>query len=372
MLMWQIIFLSAIAATVAGFLYVGARVSEFVFIKKLAKGEKVKQRLCGFLLISLILSLLWLILDFVNAVICLLHFAMFWLLCDIVFCCVQKVRKETFKRYWSGYCAVLLSVLCLGLGWYLDNNVWTTYYTVQTNKKVDDFRIVMFADSHIGATFDGKDLSKYVKLIQAENPDIVMIVGDFVDDGTDRQNMLDACAALKDLHAKYGVYFVFGNHDKGYYDNAIRGFTGADLITELQKNGVKVLQDETELTDGGFYVVGRQDFSEVQRGLSRADMQTLVKNLDKSKYTVVLDHQPNDYENQEKAEVDLVLSGHTHGGQLFPFNKVGEWIGANDMTYGYKRRNNTDFVVTSGISDWAIKFKTGTKSEITVIDVKSK
>ena len=68
MLMWQIIFLSAIAATVAGFLYVGARVSEFVFIKKLAKGEKVKQRLCGFLLISLILSLLWLILDFVNAV----------------------------------------------------------------------------------------------------------------------------------------------------------------------------------------------------------------------------------------------------------------------------------------------------------------
>ena len=99
-------------------------------------------------------------------------------------------------------------------------------------------------------------------------------------------------------------------------------------------------------------------------------MKQLTEALDKNKFSVVLDHQPNDYANQADSRVDLVLSGHTHGGQLFPLNRVGEWIGANDKVYGYERRYLTDFIVTSGISDWTIKFKTGTKSEIVVIDVK--
>ena len=144
------------------------------------------------------------------------------------------------------------------------------------------------------------------------------------------------------------------------------------LVAELQKNGVTVLQDEAVLLADDYYILGRKDSSEFMRGGKRENMNTLVKDLDKNKYVVVLDHQPNDYKNQVAAEVDLVLSGHTHGGQLWPLNKAGEWIGANDKTYGYERRNVTDFIVTSGISDWAIKFKTGTKSEIVVIDIKNR
>ena len=98
-------------------------------------------------------------------------------------------------------------------------------------------------------------------------------------------------------------------------------------------------------------------------------MFKLVKNLDKNKYMIVLDHQPTDYANQANAGVDLVLSGHTHGGQLFPFNQVGKWIGANNWIYGHKKEKDTDFIVTSGISSWAIKFKTGTKSEYAVINI---
>ena len=74
----------------------------------------------------------------------------------------------------------------------------------------------------------------------------------------------------------------------------------------------------------------------------------------------------------EEAGVDLVLSGHTHGGQLLPVNYVGEWTGVNAKTYGLERRGKTDFVVTSGISDWAIQFKTGCKSEYVVIDITGK
>ena len=105
-----------------------------------------------------------------------------------------------------------------------------------------------------------------------------------------------------------------------------------------------------------------------QKG-NRVSMAELITPLDKSKYMIVLDHQPADYENQERAGVDLVLSGHTHGGQLFPLNQVGKWIGVNDLIYGHERRGKTDFIVTSGISSWAIQFKTGTKSEFVVIDI---
>ena len=88
------------------------------------------------------------------------------------------------------------------------------------------------------------------------------------------------------------------------------------------------------------------------------------------KNSIVLDHQPHDYDAQTAAGVDLVLSGHTHGGQLFPVNYMGEWTGENDKTYGLEKREHTNFIVTSGISDWAIKFKTGCKSEYVVINIK--
>ena len=141
----------------------------------------------------------------------------------------------------------------------------------------------------------------------------------------------------------------------------------------LNQNGVKVLRDEVAFINDAFYVIGRRDFSEVkeQKG-HRQSMAQLVQNLDKEKYMIVLDHQPTDYQNQAETGVDLVLSGHTHGGQLFPFNWVGKWIGANNLIYGHEKQAQTDFIVTSGISDWAIKFKTGTKSEFVVIDIHQK
>ena len=87
------------------------------------------------------------------------------------------------------------------------------------------------------------------------------------------------------------------------------------------------------------------------------------------KYVITINHQPNDYKN-EMNNTDLVLSGHTHGGQLFPLGQIGILLGSNNKIYGIERRENTTFIVNSGISDWAIKFKTGTVSEYVVIDIK--
>ena len=85
-----------------------------------------------------------------------------------------------------------------------------------------------------------------------------------------------------------------------------------------------------------------------------------------------MDHQPNDYANEAATDVDLVLSGHTHGGQMIPITYVGVLFGINDRTYGYENREGTDFIVTSGISDWEIVFKSGTKSEYLMITINGK
>ena len=209
-----------------------------------------------------------------------------------------------------------------------------------------------------------------MKDIQNQNPDIVLIVGDFVDDDTTKEDMIACCKALGDMKTTYGVYYVFGNHDKGYYPPEYRGYDGNDLINELEKNNVHVMQDDVELVDNRFYIIGRQDKSK-EYADGRKSMEELVQGLDPDKFSIVLDHQPQDYEAQKDANVDLVLSGHTHGGQLFPLMTIENHsnIAEDDRVYGYEKRGNTNFIVTSGISDWAIKFKTGCKSEYLLINI---
>lgn len=270
------------------------------------------------------------------------------------------------------YAIILVTLAYLGVGWVQAHHVRQTNYTLPTDKQVGTLRIVLFADSHIGTTFDGVGFAEYVKRMQEQNPDVVLITGDFVDDDSDREDMIAACAALGNLQTGYGVYYVYGNHDKGYYGEKYRGFSALELAQELEKNGVVILEDETVLVDERFYIVGRKDYSEAQMGKERASAAELIKTLDHEKYIIVMDHQPREYKDEAACGADLVLSGHTHGGQLIPITYAGEWMGVNDKTYGLSEITGTSFIVTSGISDWAIQFKTGCKSEYVVIDINGK
>ena len=367
MAMWIFILWTIIAFLWACIVYLGFKLPRlFGFMTGI--GE-LKQLLLGIAITLALMGILFLCFNIANAIICIIYLGLIWATSDFFFWFIQKFFGLSFEYYYAGWVAIIITVISLSIGWYLNFNVWQTNYSLKTDKKIPDLKIAMIADSHLGTTFDGNGFAKHIETISSQNPDLLVIVGDFVDDDTKKEDMVKACEALGNLQTKYGVYLVFGNHDKGYY--GFRGFTADDLVKELSKNNVKVLKDDVVEFDD-FYLIGRKDYSEThERCGNRQTMSELVENLDKDKYMIVLDHQPTDYKNQVKSEVDLVLSGHTHGGQLFPFNWVGRWIGANDMTYGHKKQNKTDFIVTSGISDWAIKFKTGTKSEYVIIDVKS-
>ena len=368
--MWILIFGSIVLATVLGIIYLISRFAKFSIVQQVAKGKKIISFGLGFIPVVLIFLATWLTLGSINAMICITHLMAIWLMCDGVSKLVEKKWKKKVTKYdYIGVLAMGITVVYLLCGAYLAYHVWSKEYTLTTDKPVGDLRIVQFADSHVGTTFDGEGFAEHVEAMQSENPDIVVITGDYVDDDTTKEDMIAACKALGTLQTTYGVYYAFGNHDKGYYGPEYRGYSGEELIAELEKNNVKVLQDETVLLDDRFYLIGRQDRSEEQMGSSRASMEELVSGLDADKYSIVLDHQPHDYDAQAASGVDLVLSGHTHGGQLFPVNYMGEWTGENDKTYGLETREKTNFIVTSGISDWAIKFKTGCKSEYVVIDV---
>lgn len=371
--MWNIIFALLLLAEGVGFVYLIRWISRFGFIKKISHGNKKTGIAICLTIVLLLFVSIWLLLGYMNAVICILHLVAFGLLFDAIFWMIEKKRKKKPKRYYAGISAVIFTVCYLMAGWYLAHNVWQTSYTIFTEKAVGNLRIIQFSDSHIGTTFDGADFLKYVNEMQEKSPDIVVITGDFVDDDTSKEDMIAACGALGTLKTTYGVYYSFGNHDKGYYDAAYRGYNKDDLIAELEKNHVIVLQDESRLIDDRFYIIGRQDLSEEARlNGTRATMDALTEHLDRDKFIVVLDHQPCDYANQIKADVDLVLSGHTHGGHLFPLGFISRFISADEKIYGYEKRENTNFIVTSGISDWAIQFKTGCKSEYVVIDIKGK
>ena len=371
MSLWIIILTIAVFLLGISLTYIGIRIPRFFPSEVVANWTKTKEFLISAWIIILLMGSVSYWLNLINAFVCAFYLAMIWMMTDFVFWIVHKIFHTTFQHYYAGWTAIIIGVIALTIGWILNHYVVQTNYTLSTDKDISSLRIVMFADVHLGATFDAEGFQKHFKKMEKQKPDLITLVGDFVDDDTTKEEMIKACKFLGQIKTKYGIYFVLGNHDKGYYGAAHRGFSLKELLIELKKNDIIVLQDETVPVGDSFYLIGRKDFSEVvERKRERQSMEKLTAPLDKSKYIIVLDHQPADFKNQAKSEVDLVLCGHTHGNQLFPFNQVGKWIGANDLVSGYEKRNKTNFIVSSGISDWAIRFKTGTKSEFLVIDIK--
>lgn len=305
--------------------------------------------------------------NFSNCTAIIGHLFVIILIGKLIYWIIKKIMKKDYKYGFEMtiILSTLFTAVYLGYAYYVAHNVIETHYEVYTKKDlgVDNFRIVQIADSHIGSLINGDKFKKYMKDINETNPDIVVITGDFIDDGTSYSDMIKACEGLGLLKTKYGVYFAYGNHDTPYYGN--KSDTFAHLVEELEKNNVTILEDEGKDIIGNIYLYGRKD----RRTAERKSAQEIMNEIDKDKYVIVLNHQPNDYKNESESQMDLVLSGHTHGGQFFPMQII-EMFGTNDSVYGKKVKDNTTFIVTSGIADWEVVFKTGTVSEYVVIDIK--
>lgn len=345
---------------IAAIIYLVTRFHKFSFISGIP--NKIISWIVACIPVALMASVVFY--EMYTMIVIMLHCALFFILSDIGFAIYRKkTGKEQGRKYWGGVVALSVTVIFMFGAWLCAYTITRTHYEFTTDKSVGNIRIAMIADSHLGVTLSGERFAKQMERIDKEGADVLIIDGDFVDDDANRHDMEVACEALGRMTTP--VYYVYGNHDRGYYNT--REFTGEDLAACLQENGVTILQDRSELINDSFYIVGRED-----RSRSRWPIETLLEPLDHSKYIISCDHQPAEFAQEAECGADIVLSGHTHGGHVWPSGYFGYWFGVNDGIWGLYEYGNTHCIVTSGISGWAIPFKTGTYSEYVIIDIHGK
>ena len=362
---WIILALLLLVLSLLGIVFLVTRFHRFAVMQRLAEKHRALSWLLSVLPVVGLAAGSYFLFNLFSMFVIMLHLVIIWLVCELTAKIVRAATKKEPRRYDAGGAALLLTAAVLGAGWYFAHHIFETDYTLQTKKDLGGkpLRIALIADSHLSTTLSGADFAEQVQRIQEKHPDLLVIAGDFVDDDTKKEDMERACEALGGLQTTCGVYYAPGNHDSGYFD--YRSFDESELTDTMQQNGITVLKDTCVHPDDRFYLIGREDFYKADR----LSAQTLTEGLDSSKYCIILNHEPNDYANEAESGADLVLSGHTHGGHIFPGGFVGLLLGMNDRVYGTETRGNTTFLVTSGISGWAIPFKTGAISEFCIIDI---
>lgn len=227
--------------------------------------------------------------------------------------------------------------------------------------KLQSLRVAMIADTHLGFLINKNYAQKYVRLIMAQKPDIILFAGDIIDAEIRpliKENMGEE---LRQLHAPFGVYSCTGNHE---YRNEAE-----EKIKWLNENGISMLRDSAVCIDSAFYVVGRED---VDAPFARKPIKEILRaqHVDMRKPVIVLNHNPK-YLNQDvEAGADLALYGHTHHGQFFPGNIYTDMI--FEIAHGYKKKNHTHVYVTSGLGLAGPQYRIGTQSEIVMLDVRFK
>ncbi|MEV5613535.1 metallophosphoesterase [Streptomyces sp. NPDC052225] len=220
------------------------------------------------------------------------------------------------------------------------------------------FRIAVVSDIHLGPVLGRGFAERVVDTINATQPDLIAVVGDLVD-GT-VEDLAPAVAPLARLRARHGTFFVTGNHEY---------FSGADpWVEHVRELGLRPLENaRVEL--GAFDLAGVNDITGENYD-EGPDYGKALGDRDRSRAAVLLAHQPVMIHEAVKHGVDLQLSGHTHGGQLWPGNFIAD--AANPTLAGLERYGDTQLYVSRGAGAWGPPVRVGGPSDITVVELASK
>jgi len=261
-------------------------------------------------------------------------------------------------RFWAFIFTLVATGIAMLVGSYKFNHpeVVTLNLSAERPSQHKQLKIVAASDIHLGISIDKKRLKSYVKLINDQHPDIVLLPGDMSDRSIFpliKQNMDEE---LRSIHAPLGVYAINGNHEH---------YAETPTATEeyLKKAGIIFLRDSVSLVNNSFYVVGRDD----RTNHNRKPLSEIVKGLDDNKLRILMDHQPFNLEEAGKNGIDLQLSGHTHNGQMFPGNLIVKKM--YELGHGYMKKGKTHYYVSSGLGLWGPQYRIGTQSEIVVINL---
>lgn len=278
---------------------------------------------------------------------------------------VLRMMGLKLNNYTSEAGATVLLLLIVFLVWG-SRNAWSTIvrtHPIQVDKSIGTstpLTIAVASDLHLGNIVGNRHLKKMVAKINNMRPDIILLAGDVLDDSIEPFIRNRMSEQLKQLKARHGVYAVLGNHE--YYGGSIKQYT--ELMNSI---GIKVLQDEVEEV-AGTYIVGRKDkTAENMEVEGRKRVSTLLEGLDLSRPVIMMDHQPTGFDIAAQAGVDILLSGHTHRGQIAP----NHWITKRlfELDWGYLQKDNLHVIVSSGYGTWGPPIRLASRSEIIKLEV---
>lgn len=233
--------------------------------------------------------------------------------------------------------------------------------TYTSPKVKEDLRIVQLSDMHINRTTSLRTISSWVNQINALHPDLILMTGDIVDDKI--PSITKQLDILKGLQAKYGIYASIGNHEL---------YAGINSwLAEFRRLGFKVLFNYgTFVGDSNVYVAGIPDMHTAMTSPAlNANFEKALKGTTAQNYKILLSHNPDFADYITSVAFDLQLSGHTHGGQIFPFHLLVK--NANNYLSGSYRVNGVNLYVSNGIGYWGPAMRILAPSNITLINLKA-
>ena len=298
----------------------------------------------------------------------MLYGFMFFLISDIIII-ILKVsgilsgESILLFRKWSFMITAILSSLLIFGGFINAVIPVVKEYNITINKpagEIKTMRIAAVSDIHLGSIIRKRSIKKLSGMLQKMNPDIVLLLGDIVDGEIGpvlRGDLLQyfTCPKCND-----GLFAITGNHE------FIGG--GNRTIPYIESKGIRVLKDEMVTLEGGIQLIGRIDRDSYRfYRKERLSLEELMKQADTAKPVILLDHQPFHLDESARSGVDLQLSGHTHNGQMWPLNHITSKI--YELSYGYLRKGNSQFIVSSGYGLWGPRVRSGSRSEVLLINI---
>lgn len=290
----------------------------------------------------------------------------------------QEIAKKTDKsrRDFASAVGWSMALVPFGLAGYgilrTTNNPQIHRVNLALHKfpaNLDNFRIVHISDIHAGSYYSPKQFREIRRIVNLMNPDIVVITGDFVNFRIEELDVIENELSL--IKANYGVFGCMGNHDH-YIDQSRKD----EFIEKLESLGVKMLINSNHSINTGMGVVQLAGVDNSgMSGQDYADFDQALKGLDESNSIIMLCHDPINWDRQVvgKCSIDLMLSGHTHGGQ-FGFKMFGREISPAGFVYeqvaGLYHKKEHYLYVNRGVGMTGPPFRVGVNPEVTVINLK--